>query len=141
MRLFLIQLPQYIFKNLQIPQWRSSSKLTIFSQYFRGQLKDSTVDLLILISHIHCMYTCVQFVYVHSYSWDIDTYSISTALKTTGNHFPSLRVFAGKAKFWASSCRQNGPRQLAPMGNYNLHSPILYTILKSKLIFFFIFHN
>ena len=52
---------------------------------------------------------------MHSYSWDIDTYSISTALKTTGNHFPSLRVFAGKAKFWASSCRQNGPRQLAPM--------------------------
>ena len=55
----------------------------------------------------------VQFVYVHSYSWDIDTYS--TALKTTGNYFPSLRVFSGKAKFWASSCRQNGPSQLAPM--------------------------
>ena len=55
----------------------------------------------------------VKLVYVHSYSWDIDTYS--TELKTTGNYFPSLRVFAGKAKFWASSCRQNGPSQLAPM--------------------------
>ena len=53
--------------------------------------------------------------YVHSYSWDIDTYSISTALKTTENYFNSLRVFAGKAKFWASSCRQNGLSQLAPM--------------------------
>ena len=62
----------------------------------------------------------VQFVYVHSYSWDIDTYS--TALKTTGNYFPSLRVFSGKAKFWASSCRQNGPSQLAPMDLFNIAS-------------------
>ena len=55
----------------------------------------------------------VQFVYVHSFLWDTDTYS--TALKTTGNYFPTLRVFAGKAKFWASPCRQNSPSQLAPM--------------------------
>ena len=51
--------------------------------------------------------------YVHSYSWDIDTYSI--ALNSTGDYFPSLRVFAGEAKFWASSCRQNGTSQLALM--------------------------
>ena len=66
------------------------------------------------LTYIVCI-SSVQFVYGHSCLWDIYVDTYSTALKTTENYFPSLRVFAGKAKFWASSCRQNDPSQLAPM--------------------------
>ena len=51
--------------------------------------------------------------YRHSSLWDVETCSI--ALKTTENYFPLLQVFAGKTTFLASSCRQNGPSQLAPV--------------------------
>ena len=54
-------------------------------------------------------------------------------IKNNINYFPLLRVFAGKAKFWASSCRQNGPSHFAPMLLYRslVINPQSWIILSS----------
>ena len=105
----------YGLKNFQTPQWRPPFKLTLFSLYFSGLFRGSTIDLLTLIPHIYFVYrVCTIHADSQLFIGHICTYR-SKLETATENYFPSLRVFADEAKFWVSSCRQNGPSQLAPM--------------------------
>ena len=87
-------------------------KLIIFYTILKVPVNSNTAHNI----YIECVHS-VQLVERHCNLWDVDT--CNAALKTEENYFPSLRVFADKAKFCVSSCRQNDPSQLAPMHSHN----------------------